>query len=78
MNETKTGEIRPSYYSANEKIECWDAIQAATGEHFPAFLVGNVMKYLWRYADKDGASDLRKAYTYMRKLMQVSGLLDEG
>ena len=52
-------------------IECIDAIQACTGEGFPAYLQGNILKYLWRYDYKNGIEDLKKAQWYLNKLIEI-------
>lgn len=70
------GTIRPNHYKHNG-TECWDMIKATLGESYPSFLIGNVMKYLWRYREKNGVEDLRKAYTYMVELGKEAGFLNE-
>ena len=40
-------------------IECIDVTR-----HMP-FNIGNAMKYLWRYRDKNGIEDLKKAMWYI-------------
>jgi len=75
-DEFVPGTIRPNHYKRNG-VECWDMIKATLGENYPSFLIGNVMKYLWRYRDKGGVEDLRKAYTCMRELGMEAGFLNE-
>lgn len=70
------GTIRPNHYKRNG-VECWDMIKATLGENYPSFLIGNIMKYLWRYREKDGVEDLRKSYTYMVELGKEAGFLNE-
>ncbi len=70
------GTIRPNHYKRNG-TECWDMIKATLGENYPSFLIGNVLKYLWRYREKNGVEDLRKAYTYMVELSKEAGFLNE-
>lgn len=62
----------PSHYKAG-KIECWDAIESATvgKTGFEAYLVGNVIKYLWRYEQKNGLIDIEKAQVYLNKLIKL-------
>jgi hypothetical protein len=33
------------------------------------FLEGNIIKYLWRYKEKNGVEDLKKARVYLDKLI---------
>lgn len=35
-----------------------------------AYYMGNIIKYLYRYKDKDGAEDLQKAVVYLEKLRE--------
>lgn len=60
----------PSRYT-NGGIECIDAIKAATGEGFGAYCQGNIIKYLWRYREKGGTEDLRKAQVYLEWLIEA-------
>ena len=53
-------------------IECIDAIEAATGEGFEAYLQGNILKYLWRYKYKSKPiEDLQKAEWYLNRLIKT-------
>jgi hypothetical protein len=61
--------INPSHYKQGP-IECIEAIKAATGDGFPDYLRGNVMKYLWRYKEKGGVDDLRKSAWYLDRLIK--------
>jgi hypothetical protein len=64
--------INPSHYKQGG-IECIEAIKAALGEGFPDYLRGNVMKYLWRYKEKGGVDDLKKARWYLDRLFKEVG-----
>jgi hypothetical protein len=68
----KADAINPSHYKQGG-IECIDAIKAALGEGFPDYLRGNVMKYLWRYKEKGGVDDLKKAAWYVDRLIEEAG-----
>lgn len=61
----------PPHYTAG-KVECIDAIEAAvTGMTGPeAFLVGQVLKYVWRFKRKNGVEDLEKAQWYLKRLTE--------
>lgn len=61
----------PSHYCRGG-IECIDAIEASLGkDEFTGFLRGNIIKYIWRYKDKNGLEDLKKAQWYLNKLIEV-------
>lgn len=62
----------PSHYT-NGKVECIDAIESATvgKTGLEAVCVANVIKYLWRYEDKNGLEDIKKAQWYLNKLIEV-------
>lgn len=54
----------PAHYTSGS-IECIDCIKAALGENYIGFLIGNVIKYAYRYKDKNGVEDLKKAQVYL-------------
>lgn len=56
--------VSPSHYKQGG-IECKDCIKAALGEHYIGFLIGNVIKYTYRYQHKNGVEDLKKAAVYL-------------
>lgn len=62
----------PTHYNQG-KIECIEAIESAVVNKSgtEAFLVGNVIKYLWRYETKDGIRDIEKAQWYLNKLLEI-------
>ena len=53
-------------------IEAIDAIAAATTnlKGIEAVCTGNAIKYLWRWKEKNGVEDLRKATWYIKKLVE--------
>jgi len=59
----------PPHYNKS-KIECIDAIQAAVGEEFEGYCQGNIIKYIWRYKNKNGIQDLEKAQWYLNRLIK--------
>lgn len=59
----------PSHYTAGD-IECIDCIKAALGENFMGFLIGNVIKYSYRYRNKNGLEDLKKARWYLERAIK--------
>jgi hypothetical protein len=62
----------PHYADTDGGIECIEAIEASmTMEEFKGFLKGNVQKYIWRYSQKNGAEDLKKAKWYLERLISI-------
>lgn len=59
----------PSHYTQGG-IECIEAIKASmTHVEFLGYLKGNVMKYLWRYENKNNPrEDIQKAIWYLTRL----------
>lgn len=60
----------PKHYTQGG-VECIDAIEAATA-HLngnDAFLTGQVIKYMWRWKQKNGVEDLSKAQWYLNRLI---------
>ena len=55
----------PVPYYDKGNIETWDFIIAKELN----FLEGNVIKYIVRWKEKDGVKDLKKARTYINKLI---------
>lgn len=60
----------PNHYCQGG-IECIDAIEAAvTGlSGMEAVCAGNAIKYIWRFHNKNGVEDLKKARFYLNKLI---------
>lgn len=52
-------------------IECIDAIKAATvgKTGIEAVDVGHIIRYLWRYEEKDGLESVKKAEWYIKHLI---------
>ena len=66
-----TDAVNPQHYQKGG-VECIDAIEASmTEEAFKGFLKGNCIKYLYRYENKNGAEDLKKAQWYLSRLLTV-------
>lgn len=57
---------KPARYNKRGKLECWDVIL----DQEMGFLEGSVLKYLWRYKEKNGIHDLEKAKVYIDKIIQ--------
>ena len=53
-------------------LECIQVIKAQlTPEQNKGYLYGNVLKYMWRWPEKNGIEDLRKAKHYLEWLIEV-------
>ncbi|OIN80016.1 hypothetical protein BMG05_15005 [Mycobacterium malmoense] len=62
---TATGDpINPAHYKAHPSgIECIEVTRHCS------FDLGNAIKYIWRFADKGGHEDLRKARWYLADVL---------
>ena len=63
----------PPHYTRGG-VECIDALASATAglEGLDAVCTANAIKYLWRWKQKGGVEDLRKAQWYITKLIDTS------
>ena len=64
--------INPHYYKRG-KFETIDVILDVT-KHLDGdegYLIGNVIKYISRYDEKNGIEDLEKARWYLNKLIEL-------
>lgn len=65
----------PKHY-ASGKIECIDAMEAAYGtEAVMWFCICNAFKYHWRFKNKNGIEDLKKAQWYKDKYIELENKL---
>lgn len=61
----------PSHYTQG-KIECIEAIkESMTPMEYYGYLKGNCLKYLWRWRNKGGLEDLKKAQVYLGWLVEA-------
>jgi hypothetical protein len=68
---------RPFHYGFGG-VETIEALEASmTPEAFRGFLKGNVMKYVWRYENKNGLEDLKKAKWYLKTLIHALEMDEE-
>lgn len=60
-------------------MECFDAMvnMLRNVDQIRGYLRGNSFKYRWRYEDKAGVEDLRKAKWYERKLEKLEDAVRE-
>ena len=64
--------VNPNHYKQGS-IEAIFAIESSMStEQFKGYLKGNVLKYCWRYENKGGCEDLKKARWYLDKLIEIS------
>ena len=58
---------RPKHYNnLGAKCECGRNIECIDVTRHCSFNIGNAIKYLWRYKDKGGIEDLKKAAWYIQ------------
>ena len=58
----------PHYTKGN--IECIEALEAMVGaDHFLSHCQLTAVAYLWRWRDKGGAEDLKKAKRYVERMI---------
>lgn len=70
-DETKDMVNHPSHYTQG-KFECIEVIEEITKpcNGFEAYLIGTILKYLWRWKFKNGLEDIKKARWYLDKLIE--------
>lgn len=68
--------INPDHYKQGN-VECIDALESATINltGIDAVCTANAIKYLWRWKEKNGVEDLRKAQWYINRLLTNSSNL---
>lgn len=61
----------PPHYTKGA-IECIEAIEECVKGKpaTEAYLVGNILKYIWRYENKGGIEDVKKAQWYLNRLIE--------
>ncbi len=63
--------INPNHYK-RYRLEMIDNMQnSMTHDEFIGWLKGNIMKYISRFQDKNGLTDIKKAEWYLKKLAEV-------
>lgn len=62
--------VNPDHYKQGS-VECIDALAAATVNlsGLDAVCTANAIKYLWRWKQKNGVEDLKKAQWYIDRLI---------
>ena len=69
-DETEHDAVQHPKHYCKGGIECLDVIKAVLGDKYEGFLAGNVIKYIFRYRDKNCVEDCKKAAFYLEKLIQ--------
>jgi hypothetical protein len=68
--------VKPNHYDPRGplKLECFDVIESIVEplQGAEAAYMYAVVKYLWRYKQKDGITDLYKAKQYLKKLIEIN------
>ena len=68
--------INPSHYKDNCSLECIDTMIVAFGyEYVFYYCLINAYKYMWRYKNKNGEEDVRKAEWYLNKAKDIYDIL---
>ena len=62
----------PMHYTSG-RVECIEAIRSSmTADGFCDYCKGNIIKYnIWRWRDKGGVEDLKKAQVYLGWLIEA-------
>jgi len=71
MTEANKRQVGGDHYM-NMGVQPWKAMESwMTDEQIIGFMMGNVIKYVARWQEKNGIEDLRKASHYLEKLIEV-------
>ena len=77
-NEGFKDEVFPVYYRRNG-MEVISILKAyLSEEEFRGFLLGNILKYLFRFESKNGKIDILKAHTYLKWLIDEMESIERG
>ena len=73
MTIRRSDAVNPDHYKQGG-VECIDALAAATVNlsGLDAVCTANAIKYLWRWKQKNGVEDLRKARWYIDRLIDAA------
>lgn len=66
--------IEPDHYKDATGKDLFDYFNEGLLNHPEDFYVGNIMKYIRRYKEKNGLEDLEKAKRYTEELIKVTKL----
>lgn len=70
--------IKPAYYSTKDGHELFNILKNSllNGIEYRGALKFNIYKYVFRYKDKNGIEDLKKAMCYLKKLIEFEELIE--
>lgn len=72
MNK-KADPTNPDHYKNSTSLECIEAMEIVLGDlGVTYFCVGNAWKYIWRWKNKNGVEDLKKAKWYIEKSWELN------
>ena len=64
--------INPDHYKSSTSLECIEAMEVIFGsEALVNFCLCNAWKYIWRWKNKNGSEDLKKAEWYVNKALNL-------
>ena len=70
--ETDQDAVNPNHYKNQCSLECIDAMIMAFGsDTVYYFCICNAWKYMWRYQNKNGVEDIKKARWYVDKASEL-------
>lgn len=68
----KTDNVNHPKHYCKGGLECIQVIEAQlTPKQYEGYLYGNVLKYMWRWQDKNGLEDVMKARKYLEWLIEI-------
>ena len=71
--------INPDHYKNETSLECIEVMEMVFGKAFTVdFCVGNAWKYIWRWKNKGGQTDLHKATWYINRTYKILNDLHTG
>ena len=74
MFDESKDNINPSHYKNQTSLECIENMQINYGDDIViAFCLCNASKYIWRWENKNGIEDLKKAEWYVEKGRELIG-----
>lgn len=77
LDKEKDNVNHPSHYADGCSLECIDVMEAVFGpEVVFDYAIVNAFKYLWRYKNKNGQEDIRKAEWYLDKAHELDNKED--
>ena len=70
---------KPMHYNKPGAMEAWDVIQRTVVGYNPenGYYMGNAIKYMLRWFDKNGSEDLRKCRAYLKRVLDVNDSGDD-